>query len=164
MKNMNKNIIKLECFGVFNNKLSSKTINSIFNEIIAIRNRFAHPPYDVETFIKTLSHYIPELIAEYREAMLNVDFLIPKAFSNKNKFLIMSAKKLMGFEDKFELVEISISPEEILNFEVDKLVAYNNITKKIIPLSNFVGLDIKEEPVYKIGLFDRYENGKVIFE
>ena len=163
-KTIASNGFNLECFGNFNNILSTKNINSTFNEIIEIRNRFAHPPYDVETFIKTLSHYIPDLINEYREAMLNIDLLVPKRFSNKNKTLIMSAKKLMGFEENFEIVDVIITKEEILNFEVEKLVAYNNVTKKIIPLSNFIGLIIKNKPIYSIGLFDRYEKGKAIFE
>ena len=80
-----------------------------------------------------------------------------------NKTLIMSAKKLMGFEYKFETVEINITKDEIIDFEVDNLVAYNTLTKKIIPLSNFVKLVIEEKPIYSIGLFDSFENGKIVF-
>jgi hypothetical protein len=74
---------QFECFENFNNKLNNRSINRIFNEITEIRNRFAHPPYDVETFLKTLSHYIPDLIDDYREAMVNIDLLILRSINSK---------------------------------------------------------------------------------
>ncbi|UAM97280.1 hypothetical protein K8354_13250 [Polaribacter litorisediminis] len=158
-----KNNILLECFGTFNDDLSSKSVNYIFNEIVSIRNRFAHPPYDSKAFMDTLSHYIPGLIDTYRIAMANIDFLIPQSFKTKNKTIIMSAKKLMGFESKFETIEITISQDEILNFEVGEFITYNSKTKKTVLLSKFIDLKTDLEPTYNIGLFDGMENGMPVY-
>ena len=107
---------------------------------------------------------MPILIENYRDALLNIDFLIQINFTNKNRTIIMSAKKLMGFENKFDTVDITISKDEMMSFETDQLVAYNRLTKKIVPFNDFVGLKIQDEPIYSIGLFDRYENGVVKLE
>jgi hypothetical protein len=162
-KIISKNDVNLSCFGKFNEDLSSKSINHIFNEIVAIRNRFAHPPYDAKAFMDTLSHYIPGLIDTYRTAMADTDFLIPHSFKTKNKIIIMSAKKLMGFESKFETIEITISQDEILNFEVGEFIAYNSKTKKTVLLSKFIDLKADIEPKYNIGLFDGMENGAPVY-
>lgn len=162
-KTIQRENIKLKCFDNFQENLNKKEINSLFGYLTELRNRSAHPPYDKRNFIDNLTSHLPNLIETYREAMNNIDFLIPMSFTNKNKKIIMSAKRLMGFESKFETIDIIISPDEILMFEIDELVAYNIATKKIIPFKTFVGLKIQDEPVYSIGLFDRYENGKPKF-
>jgi hypothetical protein len=163
-KFFNSNQIKLECFNHFYSILNNTNIDYLILEIIESRNRFAHPPYLINPYIETLNRNIPKLIQFYRDSMINIYFLIPESFIIQNQKIILTAKKLMGFENKLDSVKIEISQDQIYNFEVGKLIAWNSETKGIVQFENFFKIVPKNDIKWEIGIYDRFEKGLSIFE
>lgn len=163
-KEISNQQVKLKCFGDFHERLNEVDFNKIFKKLVESRNRYVHPPFDSISFLSVLNQYLPFLMERYRLAMKDIELLIPKETKIEKGQFLVKAEKIMGFESQFDSVSKSILQKDILNFETNTLMAWNNSTMGAVPFENFVTAQPQETVTYKIGIFDRYVNGAPVFD
>ena len=150
--------IKLEYF----NKLiqNFQALYSDIQKSIPKRNDWAHYREHSSEYQKHIDNLLPVLLSNMRQAFEGVDFIYVEKQEYKSEAeLVITAKRVMGYEVDIETIEISTSlPGHF--FISNKLYSYKPGTQYTIKLEPFLELRVETVESIKMGIFDNIINGE----
>ncbi len=150
--------IKLDYFDIL-----LKNFQKLYKDIqdsIPKRNDWAHYREHSSEYQKHLDTLIPKLISSIRNALKNIEFIyIEKQEYKSSNELIITAKKMMGYEIDIETIEFSTKlPGNY--FISKKLYAFKKDSTYTIPLEPFFDIKFENVEIIKMGIFDNNNNGE----
>jgi hypothetical protein len=124
------------------------------------RNDWAHYRDHSVEYQKHLDKLLPKLISSLREAFKNIDIIyIEKQEYKTSHELVITAKKIMGYEIDIETIEFSTKlPGNY--FISKKLYAYKQGSNYTIPLEPFFDLKFETVETIRMGIFENNLNGE----
>jgi hypothetical protein len=134
-----------------------------FQEIIPIRNDWAHYREHSVEFLKKLDAFLPRVLNILRSALKGNDFLLVEKQNYRHDGLYITAKKIMGFEVDIETVEFKTSLEG-RHFVQDSLIVYNEKAGYTVPLKNFFSVRIVQAEAVQMGIYKGGAGGAIDFE
>jgi len=139
---------------IFAGLVSLMSNSDSLKTMVEARNRMHHEPYDEEGFLEALSEHAPKLIAKYRDALADLNFVIPKGIRIEQGKTILTAENITGCDRFFTEQDFPIS-SSIETFENGKIVAFQKEGTKALKLSFLLNAQHKIKRIIDFGIFDR---------
>jgi hypothetical protein len=138
-------------------------------ELVESRNRMHHQPYDEDGFMASCRDFYPELIELMGRAFSDLEVVVPLSHQpNKNGWVIVAARMIMGVEDDFQINNIEMCDSESSQISRDypcgELLLRRRSDNQTVNLSRFFKGEDRQRTHYDVGLLDRYTAGEATFQ
>jgi len=122
--------------------------------MVTARNRMHHEPYDEDGFLKAISEEAFKLIPVLREALADLNFVIPLGIRVEDGKSILKGEDITGCDGFFRERDFAISgPVEI--FENGKIIAFQKDGAQALKLSFLLNAQQRTKRIIDFGIFDR---------
>lgn len=122
--------------------------------IVNARNRMHHEPYDEEGFLSVITEGAPKIIADIRQALTGIQFMIPKGIKVVDGKVYVEAENVASFDGFFQnqLIQAAGPVEQ---YETDKIVVIGEGGSSVLKMDFLLHATTKTHKTRDFGIFDR---------
>ena len=131
------------------------------DELVNLRNRLQHPPFDETAFISGCRNAFPLIVKNFRNYFQTIVIFSPLAMRNICGKNVVSALKIAGYDGRFQNFDFE-TEHGIERFPENELQA-KCLSSNVFSLGRYFTLKVSSGGLYDVGVFDHVRDGKPVY-